>query len=369
MTKRTTWALLGTVAVFLGVSGRSPAAPPTIEDLAKLPTTGLLGQAGENVVERYVASWTEELRDAKTPETVKRAIENGRVGYRANSGAGYQVEYAKKVAAAAPACLKLDGDPLRRLKEINLAILVSEFDRYTILPMLEAMAAHENPGVRYWAARGFRETGKRFLVQGGRYARVMADTLEKLGLTDPAGPVVTEAIVALGEYSGEESPGGKALAAALAKVWLARCQEVLAGREGMADVIRRSLRVVPRVAQMHMDPQTRTPQARKAALQMLADAMDAASRAFAGGAGGEDIAQTKALQRLLIGIETSAAAMFGVNERPVSGVLAGKEPLAVQRVQVRLKVNVFWTPKFQAEGVTSQVKAPATAPATTRPAG
>ena len=368
MTKRTTLVLLGTLAVSLLITDRCPAAP-NIGDLTGLPTTGPLGPTGEKAIDRYVAECIDELVKAKIPRKVKEAISNLKVGYQANPSVVFHIEYARASAKHAPSALSLEDDPLRRLKEINLSIEAARMDQYTILPILEAMAAHENPGVRYWAAKGFRNTGKRFLDQGGRYTRAMVSTLERLGLTDPAGPVVTEAIITLGHHSGEKGSGGKTISAALAKVWLARCQEVLAGKAGMAGMIRRSFRVIPRVAQLHLAPAQRSAGARKLALQMLVDAMEAGSLAFEAGTEDEDNPRTKALRRLLIGVETASAAQLGVNQTPVSGVLAGKEPLAKQRVKARLEVNGFWTPKFQAEGVTTRVKAPATKPAATSPAG
>jgi len=371
MTKRMTLALLGTLVVSVVFASRCPAAPQ-IGDLTGLPPSGPLGPAGEKAIDKYVGDCIDDLIKAKMPGEVKSALSALKEGYHANQSVEFQIEYCRAVSKHAPKALSLKNDPLRQLKEVNLSIAVANFEQYTILKTLKGMADHQNPGVRYWAAKGFGKTGHRLIIQGTQYWRGMVAALEKMGLKDPAGPVVTEAIVALGNNSGEKGLGGKAVAGALEKVWLVRCQEVVAGKEGMADVIRRSMRVIPRVAQQDRAPADRDASAQKRALQMCADALEAASRAFKVGKASADAASTKALQRLLIGAETSSAAQLAENGSPVSGVLASEKALAAKRLQVRLEVNKFWKPKFQAQGVVTRIKAPepaATEPATTNPAG
>lgn len=364
MTKRTTLALLAMLVVCLVISDSCPGAPPTIGDLAGLPTSGSLGPAGKNMIDDYVKYWVGVLCETGGQKVIQDAAGKLRAGYRANPSVVYQIEYARSVSVHAPSALTLKKtDPLRRVKEISIAIAVAGMDQYTIQEALVIMAGHRNPGVRYWAAKGYRTVGRKLLQMGGAHARRMATTLSNVGVTEPSAPVVTELIGALRPHPGVPRSGARACAAALAKVWLVRCLQVRDGKAGMADALRRCLWVTRRVRQE--DPTTRQvrPQDRKASLQMLRDLMEGASRAFAAGKGDEKSQQVKDLKVLLTAVEAESAAALGANERPIAVVLGGKEPLLERRIQVRMKVNNFWRDKFKAEGVTTQVK-----PATTRPA-
>ncbi len=358
MTKRMTLALLLTSIVCL-VASESSSAPPTIVGLASLPTRGALSETDKKVVGEYVKYWVDKLCVATDQKLIDEAVGKLRAGYRANPSLDFPIEYARAIGSQSPKALTLKDHPLRRIKEINIAIVAAGMDQYTILDMLVIMSTHGNPGVRYWAAKGFRMTGRRLLIQDGRYARDMVSALEKMGLTETAMPVVSEIIVALGPHA-LQSRGARDCAASLAKVWRLRCGQVLARKRGVAEALARSARVTRRVRTMVASASPAA--ARKSSLQMLADAMEAASIAIASGKGDEKSAKFKGLCRLLTVLEIEARLAFGANEKAIATVLAGKEPLAERRLDVRLAYNRVWKPKFQAEGVTAKVKAPAPKP-------
>ena len=343
------------------LSGLAPAAPPGIPDLAGLLVDRPLGPAEKKVVAGYIKARLGRLRSAKSLQEVQKARKELSDGYRVHpNSVYYQLEYAKRVAAGVKPLLSLGNDPLRRVKELHLAMVVAGMPQYEIQPALVAMSKHDNPAVRYWAAKGYRRAGRRILMMGGGHARTMIATLEQMGLKEPSGPVLSGVVWALGPYRDVGGQVAKDLVAALDKVWLARIDGLRDGRAEIAEAYRRCLGVIVRL-------QT---QDSKAALQLAADVMEAASLALKA-AKAEQTGLVELLEDTLLLVERYVGDILAVRARPVQAVLVdGKKSSEEKRILVRLKVLNFWWPKLSAKGVQRRVKlAPTTSPVATRPSG
>jgi len=345
-------------------SGSALAASPAIRDLAKLPVDRPLGPAEQKVIADYVASRLEQLRSAKTLQQVQKARKALSDGYRVHpDSVYYQLAYAKHVAVGAGRLLSLRGDPLRPVKELHLGMAVAVMPQYEIQPALVAMSKHGSPAVRYWAAKGYRRAGRRILMMGGEHARTMTATLERMGLKESSGPVLGEVLQALGPYRDIGGNEAKALLAALDHVWSARINGLRDGRAEAVAAYRRSLGVIVRLQSRDL----------KAALQLAADVMEAASLALkaAKSAKADQAESVEMLKDTLLLVERYIGEMLQVRSRPIQGVLADqKKSPEERRILVRLKALNFWWPKLTAKGVRRRVKpVPTTGPATTRPTG
>jgi len=355
MTKRTVlpWALAGALAVWVGLAA---GAAPSLDELGSLPAEGALSRSAVDTVNRYVKQWVDALVAAKTADEVigaRRALVRG---YEVQSSRTYRYEYARAVSRHVGPALSIGNDPLKPVKEVNAGMAVAGMTQITIQPALERMARHGNPGVRYWAMKGYRAVGKLLLLQKAGYARRMLTTLERIGLKDPSGPVVDGALHAASGYpelGGEEA--GK-LRAVLDRIWLARCEGVHGGEVDLVEAYRSAVNYLPATDEAE----------RKLALQLLADVLEAASRAFvrednqAGRTGG-------LLAELLGRIEQRLAPLTGSERKPLQAALADREkPLDLKAAQIRLRTNDYWKPLLARQGVKVRFEPPATP--LTRPA-
>lgn len=365
MTRRTT--LLRTLALLacVALSHAVAAGAPTIEDLRKLPATGQLTFAAKNAIGEFVADRVERMRLAKTMDELRAARGDLETGYKVQSEVPYRWEYATQFAAKSPVLLGLKADPLRRVKEIYVGMIAEGMKQITIQPLLVTMTRHENAGVRYWAARAYwvtsgnQCTGRLLLQQGGRHAKAMLGTLEALGLTEASGAVLAEVMRGLSPYREVEGSLARDLRTALSKVWQARCKDLRAGK---ADIAEAYLKALSMVARVQVEDE-------KLALQLLADAMAAASLALRDEKIQKDKAAWRAFADLLKELEERLARILGPGQLPIQKILDdAKMDNDVKALEVGRKLFDVWRPKLNDRGVKAQVTPATTTAPKTQPA-
>ncbi|KKL85502.1 hypothetical protein LCGC14_1954090 [marine sediment metagenome] len=287
MAQHTTVLLCVVLAAFVAFPLRAPAEPPTISDLAGLSVTGPLTGTDKKLISDYTTEWIKRLISAKKMSEVDAALKALLNGYRVHpSSVFYQLEYARAVAAGVPGAMTLTGDALHRAKEVRVAMVVASMNQITIEPALVLMLQHSNPGVRYWAAKGFRLTGRLLLIQGGDHAKTMLASLGRAGRKEASGPVLARILDALGPHPGVSGRWAVGLNAVLDNVWLARCKGLREGKREVVEAYRRALVVLERLPN-------------KLRLQLLADAMEAASKGFFEATKAEKSEEAEALAEVL----------------------------------------------------------------------
>ncbi|KPK84941.1 MAG: hypothetical protein AMJ81_04485 [Phycisphaerae bacterium SM23_33] len=341
------------------------AAAASLEDLRKLPAQGPLTDAAKRVIEEYTADGAQRVRQAKTMEQLEAARGHLEKGYAVQGSDYYQWEYAAQFAAQAAPLLSLKADPLSRVKEIQVGMMAEDMKQVSIQPLLVAMAGHSNPGVRYWAAKAYwttlrgdprrTSTGKRLLQLGGRHAQTMLATLQDMGLKEPSGPVLSEVLRALSPYPEVEGSLARQLRDALDKVWLARCKELQAGDSSMADAYLKALPMVGPGVQLADE---------KLAVQLFADAMAAAARAWAEEKNQKDEALVEALKDLILDLEGRLVEILKPGQSPIRRIISDEKMSAkVQPLEALVSMVDFWQPRLNDRGVKMRVKL-TTTPAT-----
>jgi len=336
------------------------AQPPTVADLAGLPAEGPLSASAVKTIRDYVNHWVGVLKDAKGAEEVEKACGALARGYGLKNSTYFQMEYATAIGVAVPKALAWQSVPLLRVKHVQLSRAVSKMEQIYVRPALDAMLAHGNPGVRYWAAEGYRAISPKIVTFRGQRLREMLATLEKAGSREPSGLVLAKLFRVLSPDQPVEGRPGKDLRDTLAKVWRSGCKKVQKGDENVLDGYGRSLMVIARVAQ---DDKT-------AALQLVWDLMQATSLALLNGETQKDPALVKTLTGLLTDLEEQAAKILALSQKPIQAVLADSaRGLDQKAMEVRLLVNTQWKELLKARGVSTwEAVAPTTKPAATEPA-
>lgn len=305
--------LAWTLLIGLGLAASAPAEP-SLEELAQLPAVGPLGGEAVTTIEEYVDHWMGKLAAAKTTEQLDKAHRKLMQGYEANPSRYYQLGYARVMANSVVAVLSAKLETMPQAKQATAAIAVASMSQITIQPALEVMAKHDNAAVRYWAAKGYRLCGGLLLAQGGQYARKMLATLERLGLEDESALVVAAVLRTASGYGEVNDDSAKGLKDVLDKVWLARCQQVHQGQVEMVEAYSKAVSF----------PRTATQAEQKLVLQLLADAMEAASLAYKESQKQEG-PLGQAYAELMIRIEDRLADITGTGPRPVEAALENEE--------------------------------------------
>ena len=322
---------------------------------------GRLGPGAVGKIDKYVDYWVQRMRQGKNIGEVVEARKGLVNGYSRHETAYYQLAYAGS-AAGRVAAVFCDSD---RAKQIQAALTRGAIPPISVQPALEKMAAHANPAVRYWAVRGYRQAARLLMIQGGGYAQKMLATLERMGRTESPGPIVAGVFLALTPYREAGRQETARLTEALDRVWLARCEDIVAGKVGLIDAFRKAERFVEPAG----------PGDNKRVVQLLADAMEAATQALM-----RDPNRKKpiagALRELLASMETKLTRLTAGDKRPIQSILTNDQIDLEKATQARLTGwNEYWKPVLQKLGVTVRFVAAATSvpasPATTStaPAG
>ncbi len=332
------------------------ADAPKLEDLKELPVINRVGLRARGTIEKYVEHWVKEMTDAgKVPDIVK-ARKALTAGYGAHDSPQWWAAYAEISAEKIPALLGLSD----RVRQIQASMAIALMPQYTIQPALEQMARHKNPAVRYWAARGYRSSARKMLLFPER-AKKMCATLERLGRKE-SGPVLAVVLQTLIIYPGR-AKAVTPLRAALDKVWLARCGGLRGGNADIIEVYRKAIDfLVP------LDKNNK-----KKILQLLVDALEAASQGF-DEAGSRKKSARQPWIDLLSDLERKLVKLTRTSKTPIQDILAeANKSIDEKAGEIRLKaVLEHWRPLLEKLDVKPQplpkTKTKANATTTTPPA-
>ena len=182
--------LIGVTAV----SGLSapPVKPPLIKIHAGRLRTGLIAEDRKQIRAR-IRYWARIMAEAEDTEALLRARKGLLSDYRKYTSGIYRRGFASAAnALVTPVLTRLQAaGTLHRAKEVNFAIALSEMAQLPIQPTLDALVAHRNPGVRYWAWRGYAAIRKDVLIKGETSAEAMLASLAKAAKTEPSPLVIT----------------------------------------------------------------------------------------------------------------------------------------------------------------------------------
>jgi hypothetical protein len=287
--------------------------------------------------EDYIKYWVKQISETKKPGEVteaRRALVNG---YRGQTSPNEQTAYARISAEQVVVLLGLKD----RVKQIQAAMALSEMPEIAMQPALEQMSRHKNPAVRFWAVRGYQRAGKSVMTRGGSQADTMLATLVRLGRSEPAGASVAAVFQALVPYLDARRQDVIRLRAALDDVWLARRKDIVTGRVDVLDAYKSAEAFLAVIDS----------EDNKRILQLLVDAMDAATSGFVK-AENQKGAIAKRLKEFLILFEARLARMAQADQTPLREVLNEEAEAKQQSLQVRLRWNEYWKPLLKARGIT-----------------
>ena len=293
------------------------ADPPGVGELALLNAKVPLRLADERVIGAYIDHWLGQLKAAKKFDAMEAARKKLAVGYEAQESSYYRVSYAKIAAEKVPAALAWP----EKSKQILAARALSRMSQYSIQPALEKMAASKNAGVRYWAIRGYQRAARAVMTDRGRTAKMVA-TLERLGLSEPSGIVVSAVFSALRPNVGKAELAK--LRKPLLTVWRARTKDVMAGDLDMIYAYSVELK----------DLSPLDAADRETVLQLLADVLKAGEVALGAEAGVEKTPALLSLSHLLINAENRLGETLNLAQTPIYTALrgGGKKLLIVRLV-------------------------------------
>lgn len=300
------------VIAFCSQRRLSAQDPPTAGDLAQLPAAGPLSALAEEQIRQYIKHWVGKLKAAgefaQMTEVKKKLVDGSRMQ---PDSAYYQVSYAKIAADEISVALSWPEES----KQLLAAMAMASMPQYAIQPGLEKMASSSNSGVRYWAARGYRRVARVMMAYDDR-AKIMLDTLEKLGLKEPSGATVGAVFRALRPFAeGISTPALAKMRSKLLVVWRARCVDVMRGKLDTIHAYRAEVRVL----------RSEGEDDEKAVLQMLADVMEAATRALGQEKNQQDAAVRVSLSGLLEDAEDRLVGLLRIDQMPIRDALHGPE--------------------------------------------
>lgn len=254
------WCALGTLlaAAVAPVAARPPAMDIPVGERQ----AGMLQSSKEQVKAR-VEYWMKELAAAGSAEEVKAArngLLNDYTGYTADARE-FMETYAEYTDAFGQKLLGqgLRGDdPLKGLKEVNLAMAASRMTQLPIQPLLEKMVAHPNPGVRLLAWQGYARARTTMLSASvvppkPLPAKVMFESMRKAAATEADGMVAAELVGAMlmspksgedGVPTGTHSDAQKEFLKTLEANWTRMCKAVRDGDPSMAEACQRGVRAL-----------------------------------------------------------------------------------------------------------------------------
>lgn len=169
--------------VSLWAGGPAAAAdPPRIDD------SGSVQQ-----MKNLIAYWVNALRGAANDANVVLARDALVKAYKDMEAKNEGYYFADQMAAVAgPVLAKgFEKDPLRQVKEINLAMALAQMPHETIQPALDAMVASANAGVRYYGWKGYRQVRVRVYAQGTQWAQKAMASADKAAKAETSATVLT----------------------------------------------------------------------------------------------------------------------------------------------------------------------------------
>jgi hypothetical protein len=233
--------------------GQAPSLSITPPSAAQ---SGLL-DSHRKQIDEYVDYWVKALMTAGEADKVLDARKNLIEGYNKYGGkaAEFQAAFAKSMAERGKAALsaKTPGSQeLAGLKEVNLAVAAGRMAQLSLQPLLDAMVAHKDPGVRYFGWSAYVQLRPLALAEGGKAAKAMYNAVGRAA-AEETDPYVLTALMDVFRMSPMPEPGvgitegayrtGQEKFYGLLKAhWTRLCQQLLDGEGAMAEAGANGLR-------------------------------------------------------------------------------------------------------------------------------
>ena len=178
--RSTVFALVIVLVLSTAVSSSFAQAPARTsiqrDFVGRLPSPDVIANMRDRI-----AYWLDTISQATNDQAIIRARDSLRDDYLYFDGKSAGYTFAEEVAARASGIFDgtFDNDPLRLMKETNIAMAISQMPQVTIIPALESMVACKtNAAVRYFGWQGFRDARISILAQGTMPAQRAYDIIE-----------------------------------------------------------------------------------------------------------------------------------------------------------------------------------------------
>ena len=368
--RKTTVALMLISALFsLPTLARAADTPPALVEI-------VAGSPNVANMQDRIEFWCNAIRDARDDASLVKARQGLVADYVAFDAkeAGYL--FAEKASARLLAVLaKLDKDAMAKAKEINIAMAVAMMPQVTSQAALDTLSTYPNPGVRYYAWKGYADARTRILAHGKASAEKTMASVEKAAKYEisqpaPAVPVFAQMFRMLALEDTRPSAvmddawslAQKQSFAILQKNWRTWCQMVRGGDTELADAVRKAVVALPaHAAWIGQD------KARQDLLQMLADVAWSAAKAYEEAK--KAAKPTEALANLLRDIEASLNKTQQTTktfiEKPLADPKASPDMVMWWVVDGEGNYGVqAWIDELKGKGVVQpKIEKPASAPA------
>jgi hypothetical protein len=226
-----------TAPLALGQASPNAGTPAATEAPAlDIPDVALRGNLLPDHKQQILARLTyfaEKIRtcDEKDASTLA-AARNGLLGtFRHSDSTTFQYTVAE---IASGLLTPLLDDP-SSVKQLTVALAISQMPQVTIQSALEKMVTHPNPGVRYLGWKGYRAAAPRVLVQGAEQGKTMFATLARRAAEETSGPVVAAIWQMLRMDIGNVRPAGgqadprRQALKILSDTWRVHCVRIMNG--------------------------------------------------------------------------------------------------------------------------------------------
>lgn len=181
------WSVLAGVVVT--VASAVTAAPPPLD----IPASGVVGPAQMTQIDERLKYYGTQIASATKDKDILSARKGLRDDYLLTAAGDFQYTYARRAAAILTPMLESgikSADPLKTVKEVNLALALARMPQVTVQPAMETLVAHANPAVRYQGWEGYREIRMLVLAQGQEFASRMKATYQKRAAAESSPAVI-----------------------------------------------------------------------------------------------------------------------------------------------------------------------------------
>ena len=359
------FVLLGSLMIRGSVS---LAQPPGL-DIPDSAVARGLGPAQIAQIDKQLGYWRNRIIKATDVDQVTKARSGIKKDYRLHMNTAYQYPFAGRAAEILTPLLKdtlRPDDKLMRLKEVNVAVALSEMPQVTIQPALETMVRHKNPAVRYRGWIGYVDTRKLILAQGSNFVPTMLATLRNSAAKETSAPVIG-AILEMTDVKPSTGTVPRAVARdaqrqafeILRANWSRWCKRLLAREPEMAMMLRKGVKAMETLSRSVAADQA----GKGEVLQLLVDLIRYSAQTY-DDAGGEG-AVAHANNALLRQGEAALRTISGKTDNRLAKALDSKE---TPRGAIVRTAVLDWVTDLKDFGVVApKVVYPATQP-TTQPA-
>jgi len=255
-----------------------PAGAPKLEISAEAMKAKTLSPQDRQKIRQALEFHANLLRRAKVADATD--IDSARKGmldlYRRFKGTTHQYAVAELAAEILTPLLKLPN----RLKQINVALVLSQMPQASVQPALEQMVVHPNEAVRYLGWTGYQSIWRAAVAEGRPAVEKMYAALSKRADAETSA-IVVAAIWDILKWRADPPPilrdANKRAMAILAPSWTKRCTAV---RKGNVAMVRAGEKGLAAVAGHAKNSVGKNPAVARAAAQMIADLAWAAAKAY-----------------------------------------------------------------------------------------